>query len=65
MPDRSPDESPSVVLRQIWCPFDADVSEGDQLLSGAFTYTVKSKQEFTNGDNAHLELVCERESFDQ
>ena len=47
----------------IFCALDADVSEGDQLVSGNFTYTVKSKQEFANGDNAHLELICERAPY--
>jgi hypothetical protein len=47
----------------IFCALDADVSEGDQLVSGAFTYTVKTKQEFANGGNAHLELICERAPY--
>ena len=47
----------------IWCPVDANVSEGDQLVSGIHTYTVRAKQEFLNGANAHLELVCEREPY--
>jgi hypothetical protein len=47
----------------IWCSLDEDVSEGDQLISGGFTYTIRSKQEFRNGANAHLELVCEREPY--
>lgn len=47
----------------IWCSIDANVSEGDQLVSGGFTYTVRVKQEFRNGDNAHLELVCERDPY--
>jgi hypothetical protein len=47
----------------IWCALDADVSEGDQLISEGHTYTVRSKQEFANGANKHLELVCEREPY--
>jgi hypothetical protein len=47
----------------IWCSVDETVAEGDQLVSGGFTYTVRAKQEFLNGDNAHLELVCEREPY--
>ena len=47
----------------IWCGTAVDVNEGDQLVSGGFTFTVKNKQEFLNGDNAHLELVCEREPY--
>jgi hypothetical protein len=46
----------------IWCPLAADVGEGDQLVSGPYTYTVRAKQEFGNGANAHLELVCERDA---
>ncbi|TXH44816.1 MAG: hypothetical protein E6Q97_32165 [Desulfurellales bacterium] len=47
----------------IFCSTTEDVAEGDQLVSGGFTYTVKTKQEFLNGDNAHLELVCERTPY--
>lgn len=47
----------------IWCSASADVNEGDQLVSGGYTYTVKARQDFLNGDNAHLELVCEREPY--
>ena len=49
----------------VFCAIDTDVAEGDQLVSGGFTYTVKYKQEFRNGDNAHLELVCERKPYEQ
>lgn len=48
----------------VFCPLTTDVSEGDQLVSGAYTYTVRAKHEFANGDNKHLELICERESND-
>jgi hypothetical protein len=45
----------------VWCPLATDVAEGDSLSDGTYTYHVKAKQTFDNGDNAHLELVCERE----
>lgn len=47
----------------IFCSTNTDVAEGDQLVSGGFTYTVKAKQEYLNGRNAHLELVCQREPY--
>lgn len=47
----------------IWCPFSTDVNEGDQLVSGLYIYTVRSRQEFGNGDNKHLELACGREPY--
>lgn len=47
----------------IFCSTDTDVAEGDQLVSGIWSYTVKAKQEYLNGRNAHLELVCQREPY--
>jgi hypothetical protein len=45
----------------VWCSLTTDVAEGDSLSDGTYTYHVKAKQSFENGQNAHLELVCERE----
>jgi len=45
----------------VYCPFGSDVAEGDKLICGNYTYHVKGVQEFPQGDNAHLELLCERE----
>lgn len=45
----------------VWCPVDTDIAEGDSISDGLYTYHVRALQEFDDGKNAHLELVCERE----
>ena len=45
----------------VYCGTDADVTEGDALIANNYRYHVKAAQSFTQGMNAHLELICERE----
>lgn len=44
----------------IWCASDADVQEGDTLTSGDDTYSVRAVQTNNYGQNAHKELIAEK-----
>lgn len=45
----------------IWCPLATNVSVGDNLVNGSYTYSVKSIIERSVGTNTHLELVVEKD----
>ena len=40
----------------IWCPLETNVEQGDELVSGSNTYTVKAIKKFNIGVNKHTQL---------
>ena len=44
----------------IWCDETTDIQEGDDVLEGSNTYSVKAVQLNNIGDNAHLEIIAEK-----
>ena len=46
---------------RVWFPVDANVVEGDTLVSGSITYSVKAVQQNNVGANTHLELIVQKD----
>jgi hypothetical protein len=44
----------------IWFPVDADIQEGDRLICGEDSYSVRAVQTNNYGQNPHLEVIAEK-----
>lgn len=45
----------------VWCPLSTAVLESDTIVAGANTYSVKAVMEYANGNNAHKELIVQKD----
>jgi len=43
----------------VWCAFGTDVKEGDTIVAGDVSYSVRAKRDHMVGSNEHVELVVE------